>query len=77
MNYNFQKNGFLKNENIEKNTVKFNSIRKTPEQIKVEMIKLKNNNGHIVSNVSKNDKPVEQENYYKSRIDAIKNIRKK
>ena len=77
MNYNFQKNGFLKNENIEKNTVKFNSIRKTPEQIKVVMIKLKNNNGHIVSNVSKNDKPVEQENYYKSRIDAIKNIRKK
>ncbi len=77
MNYNFQKNGFLKNENIEKNTVKFNSIRKTPEQIKVEMIKLKNNNGHILSDISKNDKPVEQENYYKSRIDAIKNIRKK
>lgn len=44
MNLNFQKNGFIKNNDVKLiMPEKFKTIRKTPNEIKEEMIRLKNN----------------------------------
>lgn len=78
---NFQKNGFLNNNNTNNFKVSFNnSIRKSPQQIREEMIKVQtmpnqtlNNNSQVqkkLDNQSKQIDAVEQRN----RLAAIRNI---